>query len=211
MYPKEGQGRLSINTEDYVCLGVDQFLNDKIIDFYLKYLWENLSTEQQEKVHVFSTFFYKRLTTKPTKAARWVKLSCLFGHLGYKLINKIFFYRKSHPYESDASLSAAEKRHCRVKNWTKRINLFEKDFIIVPINKNAHWFLAIICYPGLSGPQTFDEKPYNPEPKPKKNAKSKTNSGKFFVFLILSLFWLLIFYYRYKERNDNCLWWTIVK
>lgn len=70
MYPKEGQGRLSINTEDYVCLGVDQFLNDKIIDFYLKYLWENLPTEQQEKVHVFSTFFYKRLTTKPTKAAR---------------------------------------------------------------------------------------------------------------------------------------------
>lgn len=80
MYPKEGQGRLSINTEDYVCLGVDQFLNDKIIDFYLKYLWENLPTEQQEKVHVFSTFFYKRLTTKPTKAARWVKLLfCLYS------------------------------------------------------------------------------------------------------------------------------------
>ncbi|XP_030760766.1 uncharacterized protein LOC115885866 isoform X2 [Sitophilus oryzae] len=150
LYPKEGQGRLSINTEDYVCLAVDQFLNDKIIDFYLKYLWENLPSEEQEKVHIFSTFFYKRLTTKPTKAAR-----------------------KSHPYEVDPTLSAAEKRHCRVKNWTKKINLFEKDYIVVPINENAHWFLAIICFPGQNGPQTFDGKPYNPEPKPKRVKKVK--------------------------------------
>lgn len=70
MYPKEGQGRLSINTEDYMCLAVGQFLNDKIIDFYLKYLWENLPPEQQEKVHIFSTFFYKRLTTKGTRSQK---------------------------------------------------------------------------------------------------------------------------------------------
>ncbi|KAF7287034.1 hypothetical protein GWI33_002419 [Rhynchophorus ferrugineus] len=150
LYPKEGQGRLSINTEDYVCLAVDQFLNDKIIDFYLKYLWENLPPEKQEKVHIFSTFFYKRLTTKPTKAAR-----------------------KSHPFEVDPTLTASEKRHCRVKNWTKKINLFEKDYIIVPINENAHWFLAIICFPGMIGAQTFDGKLYNPEPKPTKEKKTK--------------------------------------
>lgn len=155
MYPKEGQGRLSINTEDYVCLALDQFLNDKIIDFYLKYLWENLPCEKQNKVHIFSTFFYKRLTTKPTKAAK-----------------------KSHPYETDSTLSAAEKRHCRVKNWTKRINVFEKDFVIVPINENAHWFLAIICFPGMRGPQTFDGKPYKPEPKIVRSVKKKNEVKK---------------------------------
>ena len=33
--------------------------------------------------------------------------------------------------------------------WTKNLSLFEKDFIIVPINEgNTHWTLAIICYPG---------------------------------------------------------------
>lgn len=32
------------------------------------------------------------------------------------------------------------------------MNIFEKDFLIVPINKNAHWNLAIICYPGLIEP-----------------------------------------------------------
>lgn len=54
-----------------MCLAQDQFLNDVIIDFYLKYLVLNMSKEQQEKVHVFSTFFYKRLTTKPLKASRY--------------------------------------------------------------------------------------------------------------------------------------------
>lgn len=53
-----------------MCLAQDQFLNDVIIDFYLKYLVLNMSEEKKEKVHVFSTFFYKRLTTKPVKASR---------------------------------------------------------------------------------------------------------------------------------------------
>ncbi|XP_050301894.1 uncharacterized protein LOC126740074 isoform X2 [Anthonomus grandis grandis] len=156
MYPKEGQGRLSISTEDYACLAVDQFLNDIIIDFYLKYLWENMDPEQAKKVHIFSTFFYKRLTTKPGKA--------------HKL--------KSHPYELDANLTAAEKRHLRVKNWTKKVNLFEKDYVIIPINENSHWFLAIVCFPGLSGPQTFDGKPYNPDPVMKKSKNSKKGVKK---------------------------------
>lgn len=32
--------------------------------------------------------------------------------------------------------------------WTKNINLFSKDFIVVPIIEPAHWYLGIICYPG---------------------------------------------------------------
>jgi hypothetical protein len=59
----------------------------------------------------------------------------------------------------------------RVQRWTRNLNLFEKDFVLVPINEkyvrgenirlsdraqvpftggcpcSAHWFLAIICYP----------------------------------------------------------------
>ncbi|CAH0556439.1 unnamed protein product [Brassicogethes aeneus] len=152
-YPPEGRGRLTINTEDYICLATDQFLNDVIIDFYLKYLINNLPKEKQEKVHVFSTFFYKRLTTKPQKASR-----------------------KCQPTELDNTLTAAQKRHARVKTWTKTVNLFEKDFVIVPINENAHWFLAIICFPGMDGPHTFDGQPYKLEPKTpkkKKNLKEK--------------------------------------
>lgn len=32
-----------------------------------------------------------------------------------------------------------------VKNWTAKVDLLSFDYIIVPINENAHWYLAIIC------------------------------------------------------------------
>lgn len=126
IYPPTGKGGIPINTKDFICLGIDQYLNDVIIDFYLKYVHNEILTEEQRnKTHIFSTFFYNTLTN--TK---------LLGN--------------------DAKLTAAQKRHERVKNWTKNVNIFEKDFIIVPINQQSHWFLAIICFPSLRGPVTID-------------------------------------------------------
>ncbi|XP_021936900.1 uncharacterized protein LOC110838211 isoform X2 [Zootermopsis nevadensis] len=133
--PPPSKGGIPINTEDYACLGEDQFLNDVIIDFYLKYLTLSvLNEEDQSRTHVFSSFFYKRLTTRPVKSLR-----------------------RSHPVEDDPKLSPAEKRHSRVKSWTKNVNIFEKDFIIIPINEHCHWFLAIICFPGLRGSVRFSD------------------------------------------------------
>lgn len=74
-------------------------------------LLTKLTEEQRNKVHLFSTFFYKRLTCKPKKM------------------------RRHHPVEDDPRLSAAEKRHARVKSWTKGVDIFDKDFIIIPINE----------------------------------------------------------------------------
>lgn len=153
IYPP-GKGGLSINTEDYLCLAQDQFLNDVIIDFYLKYLILNLPEVLQQRVHVFSTFFYKRLTTKPVKASR-----------------------RSHPAELDPVLTAAQKRHARVEKWTKSVNLFEKDFIIIPINENCHWFLAIVCFPGMTGCVTWDGNSISVSPKQKKKRLSTTTIG----------------------------------
>ncbi|XP_029162560.1 sentrin-specific protease 7-like isoform X6 [Nylanderia fulva] len=121
--PPPAKGGIAINTEDYLCLAEDQFLNDVIIDFYLKYLTlEILSESDQHRTHVFSSYFYKRLTSPHAQAA-----------------------------ESVVPMTPAAKRHARVQKWTKNVNIFEKDFIIIPINEHAHWFLAIICFPGLVG------------------------------------------------------------
>ncbi|CAL1674389.1 unnamed protein product [Lasius platythorax] len=121
--PPPAKGGIAINTEDYLCLAEDQFLNDVIIDFYLKYLTlEILSESDQHRTHVFSSYFYKRLTSPHAQAA-----------------------------ESIVPMTPAAKRHARVQKWTKNVNIFEKDFIIIPINEHAHWFLAIICFPGLVG------------------------------------------------------------
>ena len=38
-----------------------------------------------------------------------------------------------------------------MERWTKKVNLFEKDFIVVPINEHAHWFVCVICFPGQLG------------------------------------------------------------
>ncbi|KAK8741248.1 hypothetical protein OTU49_002576, partial [Cherax quadricarinatus] len=129
IYPPPPQkGGISISTDDYCCLEEEQFLNDVIIDFYLKWLLQSkLSEIHRVHTHVFSTFFYKRLTSKPKK-------------------------RRLNAPEDDPKLSAAEKRHARVKSWTKSVDIFSKDFIIIPINEHAHWFLAIICFPGLDSP-----------------------------------------------------------
>ncbi|KAK9692716.1 Ulp1 protease family, C-terminal catalytic domain [Popillia japonica] len=80
---------------------------------------------------------------------------------------RIFKWRV-HPLEADSSLTPGQKRHARVKNWTKNVNLFEKDFIIVPINESCHWFLAIICFPGMDGCYTFEGKPVKLESKQRK-------------------------------------------
>ncbi|KAG8237674.1 hypothetical protein J437_LFUL015562, partial [Ladona fulva] len=156
--PPPAKGGITINPEDYCCLGEEQFLNDVIIDFYLKYLTLScLSEEDQQRTHVFSSFFYKRLTTRPVRSAR-----------------------RHHPMELDSTTSPAEKRHARVKSWTKNIDIFEKDFVIIPINESAHWFLAIICFPGLEGcVRMSDGVPVKlPPPQPKKYKKTKVEMQK---------------------------------
>merc|ERR1719225_1205501 len=131
-YPPDGAGNVSVTNEDYNCLEAEQFLNDVIIDFYLKFLqhgrFSNIK-EVMDRTHIFTTYFYKSLTTRPSTN------------------NKV----KAHPIEDNPNLAAAQKRYERVKKWTKKVNLFEKDFIVVPINEHAHWFVCVICFPGQEG------------------------------------------------------------
>ncbi|KAK7142084.1 hypothetical protein R3I94_011699 [Phoxinus phoxinus] len=118
--PPPAKGGLTITEEDLNCLEEGEFLNDVILDFYLRYLvCEQQEKEDATKCHVFSSFFFNHLTQEDPKR--------LPGATG---------------------LSIQERRHNRVKTWTRNVNLFEKDFIFVPINQMAHWYLAVICFPG---------------------------------------------------------------
>ncbi|CBF74074.1 hypothetical protein AN8192.2 [Aspergillus nidulans FGSC A4] len=39
-----------------------------------------------------------------------------------------------------------------VAKWTRNVDIFSYDYIVVPINENAHWYMAIICnLPYLEG------------------------------------------------------------
>ena len=55
---------MTVCVADYRSLEHDTFLNDIIIDFYLTWLFhEVLRPEDRATVHLFSTMFYKRLTS----------------------------------------------------------------------------------------------------------------------------------------------------
>ena len=53
-------------------------------------------------------------------------------------------------------MSPAERRYDNVKKWTKNTNIFEKDFVIVPINHEDHWYVVVICYPALTKPRVSE-------------------------------------------------------
>lgn len=36
----------------------------------------------------------------------------------------------------------------KVRSWTNRVDLFSYDYIVVPVNENSHWYVAVICNPG---------------------------------------------------------------
>ncbi|XP_034958425.1 sentrin-specific protease 6-like [Zootoca vivipara] len=57
-----------------------------------------------------------------------------------------------------------QKLYRRVKSWTRDVDIFEKDFIFVPINEDEHWVLAVICFPGLTNP-VYERNPYSKKVK----------------------------------------------
>ncbi|XP_036397285.1 sentrin-specific protease 7-like isoform X2 [Megalops cyprinoides] len=122
--PPPSKGGITVTTEDLECLDSGEFLNDVIIDFYLKYLMlEKAPKTVAERSHIFSSFFYKQLT------------------------------RKDNASEEASGFSAQHRRHQRVRTWTRHVDIFNKDYLFVPVNQEAHWYLVVICFPGLMEPQ----------------------------------------------------------
>lgn len=51
--------------------------------------------------------------------------------------------------QGSQNTESISNRFDRVKRWTKKIDLFEKDFILIPICEHSHWSLAVVCRPNL--------------------------------------------------------------
>ncbi|CAK6979698.1 sentrin-specific protease 7b [Scomber scombrus] len=115
------KGRITVSREDLFCLNDGEFLNDVIIDFYLKFLLlEGVSDSVSSRSHVFSSFFYKQLSR-----------------------------RRAAGEDDVASVPDRHTRHQRVKTWTRHVDIFTKDFLFIPVNQEAHWFLVVVCFAGL--------------------------------------------------------------
>lgn len=103
-FPMNGKKRAVVEFQDLYRLDDGEFLNDSLLDFYMRYSQE-LYRPKPKQVHCFNSHFYTRLTAGQR------------GKIDYGAISR----------------------------WTKDVDIFEYDYIIVPINENHHWYLAIIC------------------------------------------------------------------
>ncbi|NXY31807.1 SENP7 protease, partial [Pomatorhinus ruficollis] len=151
--PPPAKGGLGVTREDLECLEYGEFLNDVIIDFYLKYLLlEKAPKHVADRTHIFSSFFYKCLT------------------------------RTEKNSEGDVKVSAAQRRHRRVRTWTRHINIFNKDYIFVPVNEESHWYIAVICFPWLEE-AVYEECPrqnsssHRPQQSPLEPESENTTAG----------------------------------
>lgn len=100
----EDGSSFSVSNQDFKCLYNHDWINDSILDFFIKYWVEDAIVTgiiARDKVHVLSSFFYTKLVSDP------------------------------------------ENYYSNVKKWVN-IDLFEKAYVVMPINVNFHWFGCII-------------------------------------------------------------------
>lgn len=110
MYPRSGKKKAEIDYNDRERLRDNEFLNDNLIGFYIRFLEEHLARTDKEvarRVYFFNSYFFATLTTPPKG-------------------------KRGSNYEG-------------VEKWTRNVDLFSYDYIVVPINESAHWYVAIIC------------------------------------------------------------------
>ncbi|KAJ9159196.1 hypothetical protein P3X46_024718 [Hevea brasiliensis] len=115
IYPQGDPDAVSISKRDVELLQPETFINDTIIDFYIKFLKNKIQPEDQYRFHFFNSFFFRKLADLDKDPRN----AC----------------------ESKAAFQ-------RVRKWTRKVNIFEKDYIFIPVNYSLHWSLIVICHPG---------------------------------------------------------------
>ncbi|XP_039023453.1 probable ubiquitin-like-specific protease 2B isoform X2 [Hibiscus syriacus] len=115
IYPKGDFDAVSISKRDVDLLEPETFINDTIIDFYIKYLKNQIEPEERQRFHFFNSFFFRKLADLD---------------------------------KDPSSISDGRAAFVRVRKWTRKLDMFGKDYIFIPVNFNLHWSLLVICHPG---------------------------------------------------------------
>lgn len=116
-----------------------EFLNDNVIDFYLRHVFRKndwhlaappAPTSAPPKSAQVDVDGAANATTDMHAAPEVERKSAY-------VFNTLFFKRliQKGGYEN-------------VRRWTRKVDIFAYDFLFVPVNMSFHWSLAIICNPG---------------------------------------------------------------
>ena len=104
------------------------YLNEKLVDFYLKVI------------------------VADTRRSPFAE-DPAFGNMGSAVhAFPSDFYTKLREGDSRGKLKPdsekAQRAHARVERWTRGVDVFAKKFLLVPVVEDLHWSLAIVCHPG---------------------------------------------------------------
>ncbi|KAJ6289307.1 hypothetical protein OIU76_025174 [Salix suchowensis] len=66
----------------------------------------------------------------------------------FHFFNSFFFRKLADLDKGPSNACGGRLAFQRVHKWTRKINLFEKDYIFIPLNYSLHWSLIVICHPG---------------------------------------------------------------
>jgi len=90
IYPKNDKNPVTVRLSDYESLEYNTYLNDAIVNFAIVHIFANLDSQTREKIYIFDTHFYAKLSSLPVsdnlteaerkhlKVCRWTKKTNLF-------------------------------------------------------------------------------------------------------------------------------------
>lgn len=151
-YPENETNQILLYGKDLSCIGEGKYLNDNIMNFYLKFsTYRNVDYNGRDyalnalddKIFIYDALFSPYLFSSNRK--RKLHQTNLKGYSVYSVENFADFYKRN------------------LQKWTRDVDIFTKDFLIMPLLKDNHWFLAIICYPGNLMPPNRKSTDLSPE------------------------------------------------
>ncbi|GKE15420.1 probable ubiquitin-like-specific protease 2B isoform X2 [Tanacetum coccineum] len=139
VYPKGEIDVVSIAKRDVDMLLPDTFVNDTITDFYTKYV--SLLHSQ-----LYHTLYLPLITSiKFSTDERYLKSKINpVDRLRFHFLNSFFFRKLADPDKEPLDACKRKEAFQRVRKWTRKVNLFDKDYIFIPVNYN----LIVMCHLG---------------------------------------------------------------
>lgn len=124
---KHSYGSIELHSDSLECLNNALYINDSVIEFYLAYLLNEVCPKSLvSRVHIFDTIFFKELDQAFNTPER----------------------RDSIQSSSSTNEKNIQPDKCDdLKKWFKDVDIFKKDFLVIPICTDNHWQAILVFYP----------------------------------------------------------------
>ncbi|KAK4538347.1 hypothetical protein CDCA_CDCA17G4372 [Cyanidium caldarium] len=140
-FPPQQPGSVLLTTSDLWLLQAGGYLNDTVIDFWMKLIAQyRIPPAVQPHVYMASSFLYKKIVSA----------------------------QQRQPPATRTSASADALFRATAERWflSRRVDLFERRLVFIPVHHEFHWSLAVLCnldrFEAMRAPD--DAEPTSPHP-----------------------------------------------